>query len=666
MTLAGAVMRIDYVTAMMASASLLVLASCDKPSAERPSTKTASKAAAPGEPAYATRAYFGDTHVHTGWSADAGLDGAVTGPEDAFRLARGDEIKSNTGQAVKLRRPLDWMVITDHSDGMGTISEIQAGNPEMMADPVLKRWNGLMKIGDEKSGSAMMLEGVDLQSNGKLPKIMMDPKWAGLAWNKTADIAEKYNVPGKFSALIGYEWTVNAGGGDNLHRNVIYRDGADRAKQLLPLTTFQFQDPEKLWEWMAAYEQKTGGKVLAIPHNGNMSNGRMFEETNFDGTPMTVAYAQGRQRWERLFELTQMKGQSESHPSLSPGDEFASWDLWDTGNLNGVVKKPGMIRTEYWREALKSGMRLEAKLGTNPFKYGAESGTDTHTGMTTADEDNFWGKYKSVEPRAGRWQPVVVGGAGPGGHKGWELTGAGYTGVWATSNTRAAIWDAMMRRETFSTTGPRMTVRFFAGWNYNDADAGANLVKAGYAKGVPMGADLVAKPGAAPSFLIAAMKEPDGANLDRVQVIKGWLDAAGNTQEKIYEVKWAGARKLGPNGKLPAVGSTVDVATATYTNSIGAPELVTCWQDPDFNPKLKAFYYVRVLEIPTPRWTGYDQVRFKVKMPAYVPKTHQERAFSSPIWYDPAGSNKPNLRAIVGPRPVQTAVLKTPKILEIE
>ena len=636
-------MATNMLAALLTGVAALALASCDKAAGDKPA---AGASAAVAETAFPERAYFGDTHVHTGWSADAGLDGAVTGPEDAFRLASGEQIKSNTGQDVRLKRPLDWMVITDHSDGMGTINEIGAGNPEMISDPFLKRMFEAMKGTDQAARSAATLELISLQGQGKLPKQVMDPKWMLSAWTKTADIADKYNQPGKFSALIGYEWTTNAGGGDNLHRNIVFRDGADKAKQVLPFTTFQSEDVEKLWAWMAAYEQKTGGKLLAIPHNGNMSNGRMFEETRFDGTPMTTAYAQGRQRWERLFELTQIKGQSESHPTLSPTDEFAKWDMWDTGNLDGVGKKPGMIRTEYWREALKSGMRIEAVLGTNPFKYGAESGTDTHTGLPTAEEDNFWGKFKALEPHKGRWQPAFIGAGKPGEHRGWEQSAAGYTGVWATANTRVAIWDAMQRRETFSTTGPRMTVRLFAGWDFTDADAGVGLVKAGYTRGVPMGGDLAAKAGGSPSFLVAAMKDPEGANLDRVQVIKGWLAADGSTHEKVYDVKWAGDRKPGTDGKLPAVGNTVNVATATYSNTIGASMFATRWQDPDFDPKAKAFYYVRVLEIPTPRWTAYDQVRFKEKMPAYVPMVHQERAFSSPIWYDPAGSNVVTARVI--------------------
>lgn len=634
-------MKTKQISVMISLAlSLLVIAACKPkaPAAEIPASSDAATTQAPVTPetGYPERAYFGDTHVHTGWSFDAGLDGAVTSPEDAFRLASGAEVASNSGQMVKLQRPLDWMVITDHSDGMGTINEVQSGNPEMIADPFLNTLYEAMKGNDSKARGAAVLEVINRQSNGNLPKQVMDPKWMVSAWQKTAATADKYNKPGTFTAMIGYEWTSNAGGGDNLHRNVIYRDDASFAKQMIPFTTFQSEDAEKLWDWMAAYEQKTGGKVLAIPHNGNLSNGRMFEETRFDGSPMTAEYAQNRQRWERLFELTQIKGQSESHPSLSPGDEFASWDMWDTGNLNGVVKKPGMIRTEYYREALKSGLRLEAKLGANPFKYGAQSGTDTHTGLATAEENNFWGKFKNLEPRAGRWQPVVTGGPGPGGHRGWEQSAAGYTGVWATSNTRAAIWDAMMRRETFSTTGPRMTVRFFGGYDFADSDAAGDVAKAGYSKGVPMGGDLKAAPaGKKAGFLIAAMKDPDGANLDRVQVIKGWLGADGKTHEKIYEVVWSGERKPDAAGKLPPVGNTVDVAKASYANSIGAAQLIAHWTDPDFDPALKAVYYVRVLEIPTPRWTAYDQMRFKDKMPDNIPMSLQERAFTSPIWYSP-------------------------------
>ena len=603
-------------------------------SATTPAATTAA-ATVPATPAYPTRAWFGDTHVHTGWSADAGMDGATTTPEDAFRFARGDEVKSNTGLPAKLARPLDWMVITDHSDGMGTINEILGGSPDMMADPVVKRWSEALNSGDPHRIHTTVMELIDMQSNGKLPAIVMDPKWMVSAWEKTIAIADKYDQPGTFTAMIGYEWTVNVGGGDNLHRNVIYRDAADRARQMLPLTTFQTMDPEGLWKWMQEYETKTGGRVLAIPHNGNLSNGRMFELTRFDGSPMTREYAQARARWEPLFEVTQIKGQSESHPSLSPTDEFATWDLWDRGNLTGVPKKPGMIQHEYWREALKNGLAVEAKLGANPFRYGAQAATDTHTGLATADDDNFFGKFKALEPGPERMtrpvtRPLV----------GWEQAASGYTGVWATANTREAIWDALNRRETFATTGPRLSVRFFGGYEFAQADASPDtLAAAGYAKGVPMGGDLAAAPaGKAPMFLVAAIKDPQGANLDRLQVVKGWVDAAGKTHEKVFDVTWAGDRKPGADGRLPPVGSTVDVAKATYTNSIGAAELATVWTDPEFDPALRAFYYVRVLEIPTPRWTAHDQLRFKVQAPKGATLTQQERAITSPIWYTPAGA----------------------------
>ena len=624
----------------LAGTAIVLVAGCSKPADDKTAAPEVTATATTTAAAYPTRAYFGDTHVHTGWSADAGMDGAITTPEDAFRFARGDEVKSNTGMPAKLARPLDWMVITDHSDGMGTINEIRAGNPDMISDPFVKRMYEAMKSGDETAMRSVMLELIDRQSNGKLPANVTDPKWMVSAWEKTIALADEYNAPGKFTALIGYEWTVNAGGGDNLHRNIIYRDGADKAVQVLPLTTFQTMDPEKLWEWMAAYEAKTGGKLLAIPHNGNLSNGRMFEETNFAGGPMTKAYADARQAWEPLIEVTQIKGQSESHPSLSPNDEFAAWDLWDRGNLNGVAKKPGMIRTEYWREGLKSGLRLQGALGANPFKYGANGATDTHTGLATADDSNFFGKFKGFEPSATRWQPAIIGAGRPGTIYGWEQAAAGYMGVWATANTREALWDAMKRKETFATTGPRMSVRFFGGYDFAGADAN-DLVKAGYTKGVPMGGDLKAAPaGKAPTFLVAASKDPEGANLDRVQIIKGWVDAGGKTHEQVYDVKWSGAetgRKPGANGKLPPVGNTVDLKTATYANSIGAADLSALWTDPTFDPAQKAFYYVRVLEIPTPRWVAYDVVRYGAKPSSKVTMIQQERALTSPIWYSPAG-----------------------------
>jgi hypothetical protein len=408
---------------------------------------------------------------------------------------------------------------------------------------------------------------------------------------------------------------------------------------VLPYTTFQSENPEDLWKWMTEWEKTTGGKILAIPHNGNLSNGRMFELRKFEGAPIDREYAEARARWEPLFEAIQMKGQSESHPALSPTDEFAvGYELWDRGNLNLVPKTPGMIETEYLREALKNGIALEARLGANPFRYGFAAGTDTHNGLTAAEEDSFFGKFVSAEPRPDRWNEDAMK-FGDRVVKGWEMTAAGYTAVWATENTRAAIWDAMQRRETYASSGPRIGLRFFGGYEFEPGDAGdRNVAAAGYAKGVAMGGSLAKAPrGKAPTFLVAALKDPIGANLDRVQIVKGWVDAAGATHERIFDVVWGDAdrRRIGDGGRLDPVGSTVDVARATWRNTIGDPELVAVWTDPEFDPARHAFYYVRVLEIPTPRWTAHDAAHFAVKMAADVPMTTQERAWSSPIWYAP-------------------------------
>jgi hypothetical protein len=587
---------------------------------------------------YPERPYFGDEHVHTGWSGDAGMSGATLTPDDAVRFARGEEVTSTTGQPVKLSRPLDWVAVTDHSDGMGTIFAIRDGNPEMMRDATLKRWHDMMATSPAEAAKATM-ELIDAQSNKRLPPDIMDPKYARSYWEQNTAIMEKYNDPGRFTAFIGYEWTSNAGGGNNLHRNVIYRDGKKLADQVLPMTTFQSENPEDLWTWMGDWEKKTGGKLLAIPHNGNLSNGRMFELQTFAGGPMTKEWAQQRQRWEPLFEAIQMKGQSESHPSLSTTDEFAAgYELWDRGNLALVPKKPGMIEHEYLRQALKNGLKVEQQLGVNPFKYGMAAGTDTHNGLTAAEEDNFFAKFVSAEPRPDRWDEDAMK-FGDRVVKGWEMTAAGYTAVWAIENTRAAIWDAMMRRETYATSGPRMIVRFFGGYDFVPFDARSRSPAImGYAKGVPMGGELKrAPPGKSPTFLVAALKDPFGGNLDRIQVIKGWLDKDGNLHEKIFNVAWSDAekRKAGPDGAIPAVGNTVDLQTASWTNTIGDPELVTVWTDPEFDPALKAFYYARVLEIPTPRWTAYDAAYFRVKIAPHVPMITQERAFTSPIWYSP-------------------------------
>lgn len=530
------------------------------------------------------------------------------------------------------------MMVADHSDAMGVMNAVLEGNSSLMTDPVLKRWHTGMQAGGEEA-SKVMIEMITLQGQGKIPEALTDKKVQMDIWKEMTEIVESHNKPGIFTALIGYEWSSNYGGGNNLHRNIVYRDGKALADQVRPLTTFDTEIPNQVWDWMQAYEDKTGGQVLAVPHNGNLSNGLMFSTETPDGKPIDAKWAEARARWEPLYEITQSKGTSEQHPSLAPSDEFADFEIWDKGNLNVVPKEPGMIEREYAREALKNGLMLEEKFGTNPFKFGLVGSTDDHTGISSAEENNFFGKFPPSEPGPERSTGNAFDFEGRT-VKDWKLGASGLTAVWAEENTRASIWDAMKRKEVYATTGTRMFVRFFGGWDFKPEDTlSRNPGTIGYAKGVPMGGDLTSPDNGAkaPSFLVAALKDSFSGNLDRIQIIKGWLDKSGKPQEKVYNVVWSGDRKLDKDGKLPAIGNTVDVANATWTNTIGAPELITVWQDPDFNPDLKAFYYARVLEIPTPRWTAYDKAYFAdSKFSDDVPMTLTERAYTSPIWYTPA------------------------------
>ena len=525
--------------------------------------------------------------------------------------------------------------MTDHSEALGIVADIIGGGPSLMTDPVLKDWSTKMNQGGEAAMEVVM-DMITRQGTGTLPDAVTDPAYLVDAWRRYTDILEAANDPGTFTSFIAFEWTSNFGGGNTLHRNVIFRDGKNLADRVAPLTTFETENPEELWAWMQAYEDATGGRMLAIPHNGNLSNGLMFALEKFDGGPLDTDWAEMRQKWEPLYEITQSKGTSEQHPTLAPTDEFLNFEIWDKGNLKVVPKEPGMIETEYVREALKNGMALEDSLGVNPFKYGIVGGTDHHTGMTAPEENNFYGKFPSSEPSPERRTENAFDFEGRT-VKGWELGASGWTGVWALENTRASIWDALKRREVYGTTGPRMLVRFFGGWAFAPEDAqGREPGRIGYTKGVPMGADLMPRAGdGAPSFLVAALTDPLSGNRDRIQIVKGWIDAAGATQERVYDVIWAGDRAPDADGEVPAVGDTVDVANATWTNTIGAPELITVWQDPDFDPAQRAFYYARVLEIPTPRWTAYDAAYFGIEMRDEVPMTLQERAYTSPIWYAP-------------------------------
>jgi hypothetical protein len=591
---------------------------------------------------FPTRPFFGDTHLHTAFSMDAGAFGARLTPRDAYRFARGEEIASNSGQPAKLSRPLDFLVVSDHSDGFGFFPTLMAGDPTLLATEQGKRWYEQIKGGH---GAEAALDIIQSFGKGQLPKGFPLPGTRAYrsAWDETIKAAEAYNDPGRFTAFIGYEWTSNTGG-NNLHRNVIFRGNGAKAGLVEPYTTLKplgSDNPEDLWKWMAATEEKTGSEVLAIAHNGNLSNGRMFPIVEAFGKKIDRKYAETRIKWERLYETTQTKGTGESHPFLSPNDEFANFELWDKGNLDGsVAKTKDMLQYEYARQAYKNGLVLEARLGVNPYKFGLIGSSDAHTGLTAMEEDNFFGKTAPQEPSPERMQKVFFKNAKTGVTvMDWEVSASGYAAVWATENTREAIFDAMQRRETYATTGPRMIVRFFGGWDFVPADANNRLPAAiGYGKGVPMGGDLNNAPkGKSPTFIAAALKDPIGANLDRIQIIKGWLDAKGNVQEKVYDVVWGDAdmRKPGADGKVPPVGSTVDVENATWTNTIGDPELITVWKDPAFDPKQRAFYYVRVLEIPTPRWTAYDAKRFGTKPLPGTTMILQERAYTSPIWYTP-------------------------------
>lgn len=555
---------------------------------------------------YANRAFpdevfFGETHVHTALSADAGGGGTTLLPRDAYRFARGEQVTSNTGQPVKLSRPYDFYMITDHTDAMGAISDIINGAPNILADAQGKDFHEKFSQGGAVAQQAA-IELVGLFAQGKVSDALNyqpgDPSYAS-TWTDIVRAAEEFNEPGKFTTFIAYEWTSLVMG-NNLHRNVIFRDGPERAGQVVPYTTtppMGSPNPRDLWAWMQNYEDATGGSVTAIPHNGNLSNGMMFalQDDFNNGEPYDPAYAEAREKFERLYEITQLKGDGETHPLLSPTDEFADFERWDWGNLDmSEAKTPEMMPAEYPRTALANGFKLEGDLGTNPFKVGFVGGSDAHTALSTPDQDNFWGKFTAYEPNPERSNHISKENKDLGiSYNASQYITAGLTAVWATENSRAAIYDSMVRREAYGTTGTRIRLRFFGGWDFAATDiVGRNLAKVGYAKGVPMGSDLLAAPDAttAPTFLVYALRDPMGANLDRVQIVKGWLDGDGNPQEQVYDAAWSDGRVPGADGKLPGVGSTVDLSVPSWTNTIGAPELGTVWADPDFDPALKAFY----------------------------------------------------------------------------
>jgi len=587
-----------------------------------------------------SQVFFGDTHLHTKNSPDAGFMDTKLGPDDAYRFARGKEVVSSTGQRVKLNKPLDFLVVADHAEYYGLIPALIAGTPSLLADPVGKRWYKTYKE-SAKGGFKVFSEIVQSGSGATNSELIKDPKMKRDTWEAANAIAEKYNEPGRFTALLGYEWSslIN---GNNLHRVVVFRDNPDRVNKIVPLSSMDDLDPEALWENMETYEQSTGGQVLAIAHNGNQRNGMMFQMETIDGKPFDKAYVQTRARWEPLYEVTQMKGTGEAHPFLSPDDQFADFEIWDKANVTSRQAKTNeMLKTEYAREAFKDGLMLENKLGVNPFKFGLIGSTDSHIGLAVTRENNFFSKMPHMEPSNHRAMAPLLKSPVDDSltNYGADIGASGLAAVWATENTRAALFDSMKRKEVYATTGSRLKVRVFGGWDFSaDEVEQSDFAQIGYAKGVPMGGDLSAAPkGKKPGFMINAMRDPDNANLDRVQVVKGWTDKNGDKHERIYDVAVSDGRTINSDGRCETpVGNTVNIADASYSNSIGAPMLSTYWQDPDFNPEQSAFYYVRVLEIPKPRWTAYDAKFYNIEMPEGTAMIVQDRAYTSPIWYTPA------------------------------
>lgn len=584
---------------------------------------------------YPNRVFFGDTHLHTSYSTDAGMLGNSLGPDEAFRFARGEKVRASLGDYAQLVRPLDFLVVADHAENLGLAPMIEESNPGLLAIPWGRKIHDRVKGGDPFG--AYVMWGTEMGA-GNDP--LDDDDLTRTIWNRIVDTAERYNQPGIFTALHGFEWTSSPDM-NNLHRIVMFRDDADKVEDLVPFSNYDSVDPEDLWDWMELYEADTGGRVMAFAHNGNLSNGLMFDDMRMNGAPIDLDYAERRMRWEPLYEVTQIKGDGETHPMLSPNDEFADYYNWDRGNFGNELKTPEMLPREYARQALARGLKFEEEIGANPFKFGMIGSTDSHTSLATTREDNYFGKATLGEPGSGHErydenvvQPDFLGEAVTVKH--YETLASGLTAAWARENTREAIWDAFKRKEVYATTGPRMTVRVFAGWDFTaDEVHRPDFAKTGYARGVPMGADLFAGPeGAVPTFMIRALRDPDGANLDRIQIVKGWVNAEGEPQTKVFNVAWSGVRTLDADGKLGQVGSTVD--GADYTNTIGAAALGSYWEDADFDPMQRAYYYVRVLEIPTPSWLAYDEAFYgPLNLPEDAVMEQQDRAYTSPIWYTP-------------------------------
>lgn len=571
--------------------------------------------------------YFGETHLHTSWSLDAfAISGtARPGPEEAYRYARGESIQHPAGFPIRITKPLDWIGVTDHAEYVGAFTLAnEPGSILWKKHPIIAE---ALKVGTDVSGLGSFVLLSKSITNNEPIKALQDPEIAGTVWKRMVDIADKYNKPGKFTTFAAYEWTSTPNN-RNMHRNIFFRD--TRKVPAIPFTSIDSADPVDLWTWLDG-QRKAGNEALAISHNGNLSDGLMFPtETDMKGRPIDAAWAEHRMRNEPLSEIKQGKGQSETTPVLSPNDEFANYEImaWMLMGQKGEPKQYG----SYIRQAYLDGLAMQGARGHNPYRFGLVSGSDSHNAGATYRQKNFFGMHgmNDAKPEQ-RLSPVK--------HLGMDnrmVSPAGLTAVWAEENGREAIFDGMKRKETYATSGVRIRLRFFGGWDFGKGMLNDKTwVKIAYDRGVPMGGDLLPAQGKAPAFVVHAVKDPDSGNLDRIQIVKGW-SRNGQSFEKVHDVAWSGARKRDPaSGKVAAVGNTVNFTDATYTNTIGAVELKAVWTDPDFDPALDAFYYARVLEIPTPRWNLIQARKLGESPPEGVAMTVQERAWSSPIWFTP-------------------------------
>ncbi len=578
-----------------------------------------------------TNLYWGDTHLHTNYSPDAySLLTTTADPDTSYRFAKGLPVIADLSRSrVRIETPLDFLVVTDHAEFMGVIPEIDAGNPLLLETELGARYKAML---DEGRGAAVFFEIVGLANNDPSALAPLNSEVVRRSvWESIVDDAERHNEPGNFTAFVGWEWS-SLPGGRNLHRIVFTPDGKDKAMAYLPFSLLDSEKPRDLWNWLADTSRRVGTDFVAVGHNMNLSQGTMFPLQDEYGNDVNAEYARLRARWEPVDEVTQYKGDSETHPLLSPDDEFADFETYEHLLAVGTGQSQAAPSAgSYVRSALMRGLELEAEIGENPFKFGMIGASDSHTAFSSVEEDNFLGKYALDSIPENKTRTTVPGAIG------WDAASQGLAGVWASENTRAAITAAFKRREVYATTGPRIKLRVFGGWDFAGADAeNVDIAAIGYSKGVPMGGDITNAPdGKAPGFLVHAARDPKSANLDRVQIIKGWLAPDGSANEKVYDVAWSGKRTPGRDGKIPAVGNTVDLDTGVYANTIGAAQLSAVWSDPDFDPDRPAFYYVRVIEIPTPRHSTLDAIALQQDPPEGYASTIQERAYSSPIWYTP-------------------------------